>query len=218
MTIARRIALSFLIVLLLFALNLAVFFVGDIRRRASVEELRKAVDHQILLGAIVQDLDTLQRQVALLSQIANEQQVTSPAPEDKAQFDFRIESISVRVKLLRETAPDDPAIAKFARMFDELGRAWRTFYANFGVDQAKAITVLATVADPLSQQLKENVIPQLDESEKRRVQQASDRFYSTAALANRIAIAIFIVTALLAIAVAWYESRRLNKALNQLRV
>src|SRR5688500_17339439 len=100
MTIRRRLVLSFAAILLLFALNMAVYVVGDVRRQSSIEELRKAIQHQTLLSAIVQEMETLQRQVTLLSQISTEQQVTPVTPDDLSQFNFRVESVAVRMRLL----------------------------------------------------------------------------------------------------------------------
>ena len=50
MTIRRRLVLSFLVILLLFGLNLVIYFWGNHRRKVSVEALQRAVDRQVVTG------------------------------------------------------------------------------------------------------------------------------------------------------------------------
>ena len=218
MTIRRRLALSFTSILLLFALNMAVYFVGDARRQSSIEALQRAVEHQSLLSAIVREMETLQRQVSLLSQISTEQQVTPVSPDDLAEFNFRVESIAVRMKLLQETAQGDPQVANFVRVYETLSQAWRTFYTSFGVDQAKAITALAVHAEPLSQELGQKLLPTLQANEHARVQLATSGFYNTARIASLISLGIFLVSIGVAVAVAYLLSRHLGRGLNQLKL
>ena len=176
---------------------------GDIRRQTSIEDLQRAIQHQALLSAIVQEMETLQRQVTLLSQISGEQQVTPVSPEDLAQFNFRVESIAVRMRLLQETAEGDADVASFVRLYEKLSSAWRTFYTSFGVDHAKAITALAVDAEPVSQDLAKKLLPRLQNNENLRVQLATARFYSTAQLATFISLGIFLVSIIVAVAVAF---------------
>ena len=72
MTIRRRLTLSFLLVLVLFGLNLVVFFRSNERRMETVEELRRASVRQVLISSIREDLSSMQKQVTLLSQLPRE--------------------------------------------------------------------------------------------------------------------------------------------------
>ena len=69
MTIRRRLTLSSIAILGLLAVNLIVYFWGDRKRQATVEELRRAISRQILISSIRQELSDYEKQVTLLSQI-----------------------------------------------------------------------------------------------------------------------------------------------------
>ena len=79
MTIRRRLTASFLVVLLLFGVNLVVFFWSNHKRRLTVEELQRASSRQLLLSSVREDLNDLQKQVNLLSQGFRSGRAAGPA-------------------------------------------------------------------------------------------------------------------------------------------
>src|SRR6185295_17014352 len=107
MTIRRRLSLSFLVILLLFALNLVIYFWGNQRRQSSVEALRRAVSRQALLSNLGQNLNDIQRQVTLLSQVATETASTGAAPEETVQFKRQLQDVEHEISELRELAEPD---------------------------------------------------------------------------------------------------------------
>src|SRR5439155_5039020 len=101
MTIRRRLSLSFLLILLLFALNLIIYFWGNQRRQATVEALRQAVLRQALISGLNQNLNDLQKQVTLLSQLATEANTAAADPADVAQFDRQLQNVDRQISELR---------------------------------------------------------------------------------------------------------------------
>jgi signal transduction histidine kinase len=215
MTLRRRLTLAFAAILLLFGANIAVYSVGDARRQGSMQDLGRAIEDQALLSSIAQDIHDTQRQVTLLSQISAEEGGAGASPDEVAQFRAKLESIGDRIKRLRVTG--SPTLADFARVYGELSESWARFYASFGVNQTQAITELAVRAEPLGQELTQNILPKLQAEEKTRVQEASANFAQTARVTKQITAVIVLVTMIVAVAVAWAVSRRLTRGLAQLK-
>src|SRR5688500_16959855 len=99
MTIRTRLTLAFLAILLLFSASVFVYFFGDAQRESSVEALRQAIDRQVLLASIVQELHDTQRQVTLLGQIATE--ASPAAPDEISRFEARVDGIRAQIERLR---------------------------------------------------------------------------------------------------------------------
>src|SRR5438094_9421517 len=102
MTIRRRLSFSFFLILLLFALNLIIYFWGNQRRQATVEALRQAVSRQALISGLNQNLNDIQKQVTLLSQLAAEPAGGDTRPGDVAQFHGQLEKIDQQITELRK--------------------------------------------------------------------------------------------------------------------
>src|SRR2546422_7761519 len=119
MKIGRRLSVSFLLILFLFAVNLFIYFWGNQRRQSSVEALRRAVSRQGLLSAINQNLSDIQKQMTLLSQVPTETLTARADPAEVAQFNGQLQNIEREVDGLRKSAePDHRAdIAAFARVY-----------------------------------------------------------------------------------------------------
>jgi signal transduction histidine kinase len=217
MTIRTRLTLAFLAILFLFSASVFVYFFGDAQREQSVEVLRDAIDRQVLLASIVQELQDTQRQVTLLGQIATE--ASPAAPDDVARFEARIDGIKAQVERLRTmgNATSSRQLDELGAVFDNLSASWKTFYRDLGVRHANAITELAVRAEPLGQDLTERILPKLQAAEKVSVERASAAFYATARLTRRITVAIFLIGILVAVAVAWIVSKRLSGGLSRLK-
>src|ERR1022692_4748476 len=98
MTIRRRLTLSFLAILVLFALNLVVYFWGNRKRESSVEDLRRAISRQALISTVRQNLSDVQKQVTLLSQIVTDAAGGSAGPGDATQFTGQLEAIGQTIR------------------------------------------------------------------------------------------------------------------------
>src|SRR5437762_5676348 len=100
MTIRRRLSLSFLVILLLFALNLVIYFWGNQKRQLTAEALRRAVSRQGLISDLSQNLNDLQKQVTLLSQVATENTPAGAAPDDIVQFKQQLQNVENEIREL----------------------------------------------------------------------------------------------------------------------
>jgi signal transduction histidine kinase len=220
MTIRRRLNLSYLVILLLFGVNLVIYFWGNQRRGATVEVLRRAITRQALISQINQDLNDIQKQVSLLSQIAPDSSGDSgAAPEEVAQFTRQLENAGGQIEELRALS-DGEALAtidNFSRKYRDLSASWKIFFENSGVNQTKAITELAVRAEPLAQEVLQERLPQMQTDVKARVDMATDNFYAVARFTDRMIIMTFAVSIMVAIGVAVAVSGQLTRGLLQLK-
>src|SRR5262245_13076314 len=219
MTIRRRLSLSFAVILFLFAVNLVIYFWSNQRRQATVEALRRAVSRQALISAINQSLNDIQKQVSLLSQVATESGATGADPAEVGSFNQQLSTVEREIIELNELAEPEtqPNIESFRKAYRDLSSSWRVFYENFGKDQTKAITELVVRAEPLTQEVIQQRLPQLQQDENKRVDAASSNFYEVAQLTNRITILIFAVSAAVAIGVGVVVPGQMSRGLNRLK-
>ncbi len=218
MTIRRRLAFSFLAILLLFGLNLVIYFWSNKRREATVVDLQKAISRQNLLASINQRLSETFRLLALLTPMG-EEKASPMTPEAIAQFNARLADIGKNIRDLRQLS-DSQARATmelFDHDYQELSAAWRFFYANLGRNDTKAITELAVHGDPLSQKLIQVLLPKLQQGETQEVKAAGDEFYRVARLTDQITIIIFAISTIVAFVVALRVSRYLAHGFSQLK-
>ncbi len=217
MTIRRRLTLSFLVVLVLFGLNLIVFFWSSQKRKDTVEELRRAGERQLLISTIREDLANVADLVRKMRQLP--ETPSGPGPDDIARFDARLDAIGNNIGKLHELSERSvqARVESFESVFRKLSASWRRFYQNQGVRQPVAIAELVVHADPLSQQVMQELLPQLQHNERDLVEAASAKFFQVALLTAQITILIFSISALAAFAVAWHFSRYLVRGLNQLK-
>jgi len=205
---------------MLFAVNLVIYFWGNQRRLSTVEGLRSALSRQALIAVLNQNLNNIQKQITLLSQVATESSASTGAdPTDVAEFNKQLKKVEQDINELHSLSePDTKAnIAAFAEAYQQLSTSWRVFYENFGVDQAKAITELVVRAEPLAQEVIQQRLPQLQQGENVRVEAASANFYDVARLTDRTTMLIFLLSAVVAFTLAGVVSRQLTSGLNRLR-
>ncbi len=220
MTIRRRLTLSFLLVLVLTGLNLVVFFWSSARRQETVDALGRASERQLVLSSIREDLNDVQKQVTLLSQILPEAGTGGADPADLKRFGDRLDAIERAILKLRDlSAADGRRRAEaFDGVFKELAASWRVYYESLGVRQPQAITELVVRAEPLSQRVTLELLPELQREERRLVVEAGANFYNVAKLTAQITIVIFVVSAGVAAAIAFRVSRYLVRRLRQLEL
>jgi len=214
MTIRRRLTLTVLVVLVLFGLNLVIFFWSSQRRQDSVEDLRRASSRQLLISSIREDLNDVQNLINQLSQL--------PEPGrsgNVAAFESRLNTIGEDIGKLRDLSPasEQSRVESFDSTYRELSRSWDTFYKDLGVKQSAAIAELVLRAEPLSRQVMQEILPELQRVERVLVQSASDNFYTVARVTARITIFIFVLSVVVAVWVAVHLSSYLARGLFQLR-
>ena len=219
MTIRRRLALTFFAILVLFALNLVVYFWGKHLQSNAVNALRHAISSQLLVASIHENIGTIQKELAVLSEVAPVAAKSGAAPQESTQFVRRLEGIQKQIEDLAGVSDSQSLtqVESLRRDYQRLSDSWQTFYRNFGVNQSKAIVALATEADPLSQRLVSEALPRLREQESHRVESASLNFDEVGRWTDRISLAIFLISALLALWVGYRLSRHLTSGLDQLK-
>jgi signal transduction histidine kinase/CheY-like chemotaxis protein len=217
MTIQRRLALSFLFIMVLFAINQIVYLVANNKRSEAAGNLRRALSRRIQIISIEQEIGNLKRQVQLMNQISLG---ASEAGIDKKairQFSDDTDRVTLDIRKLRNLSDSEslPSAIALEKEFGAVGRSWKSFYQNAGKDQAAAITELVTRADPLSEKLMEH-LPTLNEQERVRENEASTRFFQVSRLANQTTNTIFVLSALLATIIAYLLARHITRGLNVL--
>jgi signal transduction histidine kinase/CheY-like chemotaxis protein len=219
MTIRRRLTTSFLVVLVLFGLNLVIFFWSSRKRQDTVEELSRASSRQLLISSIREDLNNVEKKVNLLSQ-GLPALGGAAGPGDLTRFSADLDRIGRDIRTLHGLSGPDAQrrVEVLERAFHDLDAAWREFYQNLGVQQATAITALVTRAEPLSRQVMQRLLPDLQREERNLVQAASDNFSSVARLTAQITILIFVLSAVTGVVIAYLLSSYLVRGLRQLEV
>jgi signal transduction histidine kinase/CheY-like chemotaxis protein len=225
MTIRRRLTYSYLAILILLGSNLIIYSVSDRQRRTMFEDLRSAINRQNLINAIETELNNDQKQITLLSQIQADTSggaggaAAGVASDEVAQFNGRLDSLNVAVgELRKQTAQDGlSTVDPFAATVRDLIASWRVFYANFGRDQARAITEMVLRAEPLGHQVLDELLPRLIQYEQKEVDRASSTYYETAKVTSRITTAIFLFSGLLSGVLAALSSRHITRGLAALK-
>jgi signal transduction histidine kinase len=215
MTIRRQLTLCHFAIFVLLGCNLIVYFWSDLKRKSTFEELRRAISRQILISSIHQTLNDYQKQVTLLSEVATD----VAAPAEIAQFNEHLDDVSNQIRQIISYSDGggNVKIEEFRKVFDQLSDAWRVFYSNVGRNQSLAITAVVLRAEPLSQRALQQLLPQLQQDEKERVESASAHFYDASRVTDRVTIFIFLISGLLAGPLAVVLSRHLTRGLGALK-
>ena len=216
MTIRRQLTFSYLGILVLLGCNLLVYLWADTRREAAFEDLRRAISRQTLISSVERELGDYRKQVTLLSQITGG--LSAPSPDDIEQFNSHLSSIGQQIQEVAAlTAPADKAnIVSFHRVFEELSASWQFFYRNLG--QERSIEEMVLHAEPLAHTLLQETLPSLQEAEKNEQAAATTHFYDVNALVDRITLAVFVLSGMLAGILALVVSRRLQRGLYLLKL
>ncbi len=218
MGLRLRLALTFLGLLLLFGINLAVYFVSDQRQTATVESLSRAISSQRILASVGENLRSIQRQIALISQLEIKE-ITAIREEELAQFDLQLVDLTKTIEayLILSDRSYEKTPVLLRHTFGKLSQSWKIFYRNFGVNHEKAMLELVTRSEPLAQQIMRDILPQLEREEMTRVKEAGGYFYSTPQWADRITLLIFASSSIGAMAIAYVLARHITRHLDTLK-
>ncbi len=217
MSLRRRLALSTLAILALFALNLGIYIWGTQQRSEAQEQARLAAERRQLTQRLEQELANLRRLTELTMQTADD-----AAPLPQGTLDSFEEGVSAvrasTTQLLHWTAVDAqvPVLA-FERAAGELFATWRAQLGSIGVDPVQAATAQVR-AEALAREVGDEQLPKLAAAEQRIADLANARSYEVGRLTNRWTVGIFLASGLLAALVAFLTSRRLTRALAALNL
>ncbi|MEJ2143650.1 MAG: adenylate/guanylate cyclase domain-containing protein [Acidobacteriota bacterium] len=214
MSIKRRLSLSFLTILLLFGVNLGIYFWGSGKRDRTLAEVQAAVARQDLVNSVSQDIENKLKQIQVLMSVMSDQAQGAVPPAQLEQFKSELESTSERIVQLLGLTPTEgrSEVEELKVTFGELSRSWVIFYQNLGVDHVEAITELAMHAEPLSTRIVEQLAA-LKHAEKERVSSAGKSSEEIQRVTTNLTLSIFGLSTLIAITVALYFSRFFNRRL-----
>src|SRR5579872_4886003 len=218
MTIRRRLTLSFAGLVLLFGISILVYTWSARLRSATMERLDRSLNRQVLLGRIQQDLDNVQKEVALLSELSNQNEQASANPAARELFDEKLNGITGNILALKKlsTPEDAKSVDDLQSTYAHLAQAWRSFYDYLGSEQTWAIASVAK-ADYFSYKLLKSVLPEMQSSEKVRVSSDEADFARVEKLTNRISAFTFVFSIAFAFAVALMMSRSIVRGFTALQ-
>src|SRR5947209_11439839 len=217
MTIRRRYYLSLVTVLALFGANLFAYFWSARVRSFSESEWDKATTCELKISSIREELDNLNKHVVLASQIQQEDR-SSAGGVETTNFEKTIATTELDIRGLREAAAPDqlPALRSFIESYRDLTNAWMSFYSNAGKDEAAAVRNQIQ-ADLLVQKVFGEQLPKLESLEAARIHTAQVQFQRAELLANRVIIATFLLSVLIAFALSFAVSRHLHVGFSTLK-
>lgn len=219
MTIRRRLALSYAVLLLLGAANLALYLGTSRLRTRSMHTLQSALHRQLVLSSIRQEVDELHKQVTLLSDMEFGNGEGAGTPEGGQLFQQKLKGVTDSLVELRSIADsrDVGAIETAQKEYKDLSAAWGQFYEYLGVEQTWAVANAAR-AEPISLRLQREILPALQSTEQEHVRVAQEEFARVERLSDRLSVAFFLVSALLAFAVAYLVSKHLSRGFETLKL
>ena len=213
MTIRKRLALSFSLILALFALDLMVFFWGNQQRVEAFDMRTRATARRLNLAEIRQQVRELKQQIELLGAGTA---TTTRAPDEIAGFRRRVDAVSKQIDELRQLSPpnDRPGVEHLNADFQRVAHAWLSFYS--APARAASLQGLALVADPTSEDILRNQLPPLQKQEIIRAREAGRSALRITRLTDRITTALFGLSVFFAAVVGYFLSRYLTNGLGEL--
>jgi signal transduction histidine kinase/DNA-binding response OmpR family regulator len=153
MSIRRRLFLSFLVILALFTINIVIYRQGNTQRAASFDEVKRAVDRQVLVGEIGKELEERRKALPAMKVFADTG--TTFKPGQIEDLFAELEALDARVAKLQALSDhadptlgtSDPLVNDFVQRWQMLKSQWTTFYGTLrvaGADDEPADTGTGT--------------------------------------------------------------------------
>jgi signal transduction histidine kinase/CheY-like chemotaxis protein len=222
MTIRRRLTSSFLAILLLFSVNLGVYYWGNSRKRENLAEMRRAITRSQLVATIEREIGDRRQELRVLAPLA-ESGTSALTQSQLAAVREGLDVVASQIAQLQTLLPSDSAgVSALAEVYDLLKNAWTRQYEQFATGIASAPgqgNSPPTVPDtsPLSDRTLEQ-LGRLKVAEQQRVDYTTEQFQTLVALTDRTSLAWFLLTSIVAIIIAYFVSRGLTRPLDLLRV
>jgi class 3 adenylate cyclase len=215
MTIRRRLTLAFLAILAVFTVNQAFQFWSARLRASTMMTLDRALKRQVLMTSLHETVNNLQKQVSLVGQVEGGGQ----APQARRLFNEEVERAAANIRDLEDLsdAGERPAVTKLEQTYGSLTEAWRKFYEYLGVEQGWALAYQVR-AEPLGREILGDMLPRLQRQQTERVRQAEAESASVTRLTERVTLAMFGISVVLATAVTYLVTRYLTTALSELKL
>jgi class 3 adenylate cyclase len=214
-TIRRRLASSFLIVLTLFAVNESIQVWSARLRARTMGTVDRALKRQLLMASLQSRIADLHKQISLMGQIDAD---AGAPPGGREALDGEIARAGVDIQTLIQLSEpaDQAAVEDLGKTFGELGEAWRRFYDYLGVEPAWALA-FQVKAEPLGRKVVIEQLPALQRQQAQRAEAAELEFADVTRQTQRVSLGIFGGSMLLAIGIAWELSQYLKTRLADLQ-
>lgn len=219
MIVKKHIQLSFIAILVLFALNFSINFWSTQQKGAATEFLQQATSRQAITTTIKQGANDIQKQVDRLGQIHLVGTTTPLAPGEIEKLNLQSAAITAQIEMLQKLSDAETNIKVEAlqKSYADLAASWRVFYENFGVEHDLALTELVLHTEPLSQQVLHEAIPLLEELEKQQIATAHQQLRVAQWWTSKTALITFIISLCVAAAIAVQLYRRIARGLDTLK-
>jgi serine phosphatase RsbU (regulator of sigma subunit) len=215
-SVRRRLVVSFLIILALFAVNQAIHFWGDQTRDRAIAALDAALRRRVLIASIHQQLADLQKEVSLLSEVHFEPG-SAPDQATRQDFDDKITRLAAAIRELKvlDTGSGAGQASALEGTFTQVAELWKKFYQNMGVEQGWAVAYLAR-ADPLTKGLLREIVPRIESDGEAAAVRARADFQAISARTRAVTLLILIVSVAIGMIVAIRTSQYLVGRLAEL--
>jgi class 3 adenylate cyclase/HAMP domain-containing protein len=215
-TIRRRLASAFLIVLMLFAVNEGIQIWSARLRAQTMETVGRALKRQLLMASLQSRIADLHKQISLMGQIEAD---AGPAPGGREALDGEIGRAGADIQTLIQLSEpaDQAAVQDLGKTFGELAEAWQRFYDYLGVEPAWALA-FQVKAEPLGRRVVIEQLPALQRQQAQRADDAERQFAEVTRQTQRVSLGIFGGSMLLAIGIAWQLSQYLKTRLADLKL
>jgi len=216
MTIRRRLIFAFAAILILLAVNQAIFVWSSHLRSSSVQSVSRALTRQVIIGSIRHNIDDLHKQITLLTQLEGGGGGPIP-PQVRDTINQKLLSVRTQMIQLRNLSDPDfrSQVDDIAAEINVLSDSWRGFIENLGVDQTKATEELIK-ADPFARQVLTKSLPNLQDAEQERQRAAQQELERVSVVTERTVIVIFVLSIIVAGWVAYRVAKHINDKLADL--
>ncbi len=216
MTIRRRLTAAFVVVLALFAVNEGIQVWSTVLRARTMSTVARALKRQLLMAAVQARVSDLHRQMAIMSQLEGD---LAPAPGAHEAVGADIAEAGADIQALAALSEqmDSAAMQELQQTYTALAESWNGFYDNLGLDAGRTLE-FQLKAEPLGRRVAIQLLPALEAQQAQRVQDAEAEFGAVTQLTQRVSLAIFGGSMLVAIAVAWQLSRYIATRLGDLKL
>lgn len=219
MKLKSHIQFSLFAILLLFMLNFSINFWSTQQKDVAIKLLQKETDLQSITTTIKQGAGDIQNQVARLGQINLEGSTTQLVASEIKKLNAQSAETAAQIAMLYKLSDGEmrTKVEALQQNYAELAASWRIFYDNFGSNHVQALTELALHTEPLSQHVLYEVLPMLEELERKQIEAARQELSAAQRWTNRTALIAFGLSLCVAIGIALLVYRRIAKGLNTLK-
>jgi class 3 adenylate cyclase/HAMP domain-containing protein len=214
MTIRRRLLFSFAAILVLFAVSQAIFLWTLGLREDSVQSVSRALNRQVIIGGLRQNIDDLDEQITLLTHWDDERTVARELHDSLSQ---KLSESRSQLAVLHELSdPEfrsqvDTITAQVNLLFD----SWHEFLDHVNGNRKLAAQELLK-AEPFVGQLLNKSLPNLQDGEEERQRVAQEKLEKVTRITERTVTVIFVVSIAIAGFVAFRMSRYISERLSDL--